>query len=68
MTCTKPMSSRGMGAIYERTSDGRRLRNRMYSKVRKSYLLGIHVAFFRHVMPHTQNSGQARATSPKSAG
>ncbi|MBK8768496.1 MAG: N-formylglutamate amidohydrolase [Burkholderiaceae bacterium] len=34
----EPMSARGMGAIYERTSDGRVLRNRMDSKARNLYL------------------------------
>lgn len=34
----EPMSARGMGAIYERTSDGRLLRNRMDSKARNLYL------------------------------
>jgi N-formylglutamate amidohydrolase len=34
----EPMSARGMGAIYERTSDGRPLRNRMDSEARNAYL------------------------------
>lgn len=34
----EPMAARGMGAVYERTSDGRLLRNRMDSEARNMYL------------------------------
>lgn len=43
----EPMSARGMGAIYERTSDGRLLRNRMDSEARNVYLE-------RYYSPHHQ--------------
>ena len=43
----EPMSARGMGAIYERTSDGKLLRNRMDREARTLYLE-------RYYNPHHQ--------------